>query len=88
MECIKNDFSNMINDLIIKEKNETEKMAKIEEIEYYDNLLKNIENGFTNNNYDTSNLDNGQDEILKTEKVTITLTTVENQKNNTNTNMI
>ena len=87
MECIKNDFSNMINDLIIKEKNETEKMAKIEEIEYYDNLLKNIENGFTNNNYDTSNLDNGQDEILKTEKVTITLTTVENQKNNINTNM-
>ena len=63
-------------------------MAKIEEIEYYDNLLKNIENGFTNNYYDTSNLDNGQDEILKTEKVTITLTTVENQKNNTNTNMI
>ena len=87
MECIKNDFSNMINDLIIKEKNETEKMAKIEEIEYYDNLLKNIENGFTNNYYDTSNLDNGQDEILKTEKVTITLTTVENQKNNINTNM-
>ena len=48
----------MINDLIIKEKNETEKMAKIEEIEFYDNLLKNIENEFTNNYYDTSNLDN------------------------------
>ena len=63
-------------------------MAKIEEIEYYDNLLKNIDNGFTNNYYDISNLDNGQDEILKTEKVTITLTTAENQKNNTNINMI
>jgi len=32
-------------------------------------------------------LDNGEDEIAKTEKVIITFTTTENQKNNINNNM-
>ena len=32
-------------------------------------------------------MDNGEDEIAKTEKVIITFTTTENQKNNINNNM-
>ena len=86
MECIKNDIKNIIEDLIINEKNETEKMSKEEEIEYYDNLIKIIEKGFTEN-YDTSKLEEGQDEVIKTEKMTVTFTTIDNQKSNINNNI-
>ena len=61
-------------------------MSKQEEIEYYDNVIKIIEKGFTEN-YDTSKLDIGQDEVIKREKMTVTFTTIENQKNNINNNM-
>ena len=54
---------------------------------YYDNILKTVESGFTSINYDTSNLEKGNDESLKTEKVIITFTTSENQKNNIKNNM-
>ena len=50
-------------------------------------MLKIIENEFTSAIYNTSNIDNGQDEIIKNDKITITLTTSENQKNNINNNM-
>ena len=45
-----------------------------------------IEESFTDN-YNTSKLDNGEDEIIKTEKMTVTFTTTENQKKNKNNNM-
>ena len=48
-ECIKNDINTIIADLII---NETEKMPREEEIEYYDNLIKAIEQTFTSENFD------------------------------------
>jgi len=80
-ECIKNDIKNIIADYI-NERNNTEK----HDIEYYDNILDLIENTFTDN-YDTSKLDNGEDEIIKTDKMVVTLTTVENQKNNINENI-
>ena len=35
----------------------------------------------------TSNLDKGEDEIIEAGKVTISFTTAQNQKNNSNTNM-
>ena len=77
----------LIND-IIKYENETKERTKEEEIEYYDEIIKNIDSIFISENYNTSNLENGQDEIIKTEKMTITLTTTSNQKNNnTNNNM-
>ena len=44
-----------------------------------------IEDEFTEN-YDTSKIDNGEDEVIKTEKITVTFTTSENQKNNINNN--
>ena len=62
------------------------KNTGINEIEYYDNILKLIENIFKEN-YDTSILDKGQDENIKTDKITITFSTVQNQKNNLKQNI-
>ena len=86
MECIKNDIKNIIENIVENKKNETEKMSKEEEIEYYDNLIEKIEKGFRED-YDTTNLDNGQDEVINTEKMTVTFTTPQNQRNNINNNM-
>ena len=86
MECYKNDIKNILENSKINDKNETEKMSKDEEIEYYDNLIDTIEKGFTNN-YDTKKIDEGKDEIIKTDKITVTFTTSENQRNNKNNNM-
>ena len=41
----------------------------------------------TSEDYDTSNLENGEDDIFQDEKMTITLTTTDNQKNNSNNNV-
>ena len=57
-------------------------MSREEEIEYYDNLIKTIEQSFASQNYDTTKLDNGHNEIIKTEKITLTLTTSKNEKSN------
>ena len=87
IECIQcADIDNLINDILKNEKNLTEK-SKEEEIKFYDNILKNIEESFTSENFDTSNIDNGEDKVLKTDKLTITFTTSDNQKNNINKNM-
>ena len=45
-------------------------MSKEEEIEYYNNLIKIVEKTLTEN-FDTSKLDKGQDEVIKTEKLII-----------------
>ena len=42
---------------------------------------------FTSKDFDTSNIDKGKDEIIENEKVKISLTTVQNQKNNVNYNI-
>ena len=52
-----------------------------------DKKMESIENSFTDENYNTSNLENGQNEVIKDEKFTITLTTTENQKANKDSNM-
>ena len=62
------------------------KTAK-EEIEYYDKFIQKIEDIFTSTNFNTTKLDEGEDEIYEKEKVTITLTTSKNQKNNLNDNL-
>ena len=84
-ECVKYDLLKELEDLKINVINVTEKMSKVEEIEYYDNLKKAIEKEFIEN-YDIEKLNSG-DEVIKTEKMTITFTTVENQKNNINKNV-
>ena len=86
-ECTKYNLNNMIQNMLKTERNETEKISKEEEIKFNDNILKSIEEGFISENYDTSNLDKGEDEIIKTEKMTITFTTSQNQKDNKNNNM-
>ena len=87
LECIEYvDLQNLMKGILNKEINKTEK-SREEEIEYYDNILTSIESGFTSENYDTSNIDNGKDEVIKTEKLIITFTTSQNQKNNINNNM-
>ena len=89
-QCIKNDIKNIIQEIIRfekNEKNETNEKDVEEEIKYYDKIIKQIEEIFTSENYDTSNLDNGKDESIETEKMTITFTTTKNQKNNVNNNI-
>ena len=54
--------------------------GEVKGLMYYDNILQNIENKFTSDDYDTSNIDGGQDEIITNGKITTTLTTSENQK--------
>ena len=96
-ECVKNTF-NKIDDLIFHvsakyKNNETiEDNNKAEEIEtnYYNEIITNIESIITDNNFDTSNLDEGEEKIIIKEKMTITLTTTNTEKNNlinTNYNM-
>ena len=80
------EIKSIIKDLLKYEKNETvikdKEKAKEEEIKYYDTILENIETGFTSEDYDTSNLDKGEDEVIETEKMTVTFTTTDNQKKN------
>ena len=51
-----------------------------EEVKVQDILLENFEVGFTSEDYDTSNLDKGEDEVFENEKMKITLTTTRYQK--------
>ena len=52
--------------------------------QYYDKILETIENYFSFEIYDTSNIDKGIEDIIPIDKMHIILTTSENQKNNTN----
>ena len=72
---------------IIKYENNTKEMTKEEETEFYDNIVSNVEDILTSENFNTSSLDGGEDQVIQTEKMTITLTTSQNQKNNTNNNI-
>ena len=56
----------------------------MKEEELYNKIMENIENIFINS-YDTANLDEDEEQIITTGKLTITLTTT-NNKNNNNTN--
>ena len=70
------EIKDMIKDLLGKD-NESEDI-------YYDNILKKVELSLTSENYDPIKLDNGQDEIIELDKMKITLSTLENQKNISN----
>ena len=68
-------------------KNETKEITKEQEVEYYDTILEAIEKIYTSNNYNITDLDYGKEEVIKTKKLIIRLTTLENQKKNINDNM-
>ena len=57
------------NQILNYEKNEKGKLTKEEKIKYYDEILENIETLFTSEVYNTSGVDSGKDEIIKTEKL-------------------
>ena len=59
-----------------------EESTKTEDI-----ILKNSEISFISEEYNTSNLDNGNEEIIKNGKMIITLTTIETQKYNYDNNI-
>ena len=79
-KCIKD-----IND-IIKNINKNDNSIN-EEIKYYDQILKNIEDIFTSNDFDTFDIDKGEDQVIEAEKIKITLTSTQNQKDNINKKM-
>ena len=81
------DINNIIENLLNFQKNETKEINKEEEIKAYDKIMQNVEDIFTSENYDTPNLDKGEDQVITTEKMTITLSTTQNQINNKNNNM-
>ena len=51
------------------------------EIEHYNQMIQNMESIITGENFDTSMLDKGEEKILKTDKMQITLTTTQSEKN-------
>ena len=80
-ECVNNCT---ITDIISKTcviKYETKKNEE-ENLKAQKTILENIENSIISGNYNTSNLDEGQDDIIKIDKISITLSTIENQKKN------
>ena len=81
------DIENLIQDILKYEKNGTRKKEREEEIEYYDKIIENIESIFTSPTFETHNIDKGEDQVIETEKMTITLSTIKNQKNNLNSNV-
>ena len=84
--CSPNDIIELKNDLKIK-KDENEINSKEEEIQYFDDVLKLIGDTFTSENYILKDIDKGNDEIIKNEKMNVTFTTSQNQKNNINSDL-
>ena len=80
-ECVENcDYKEIKNkSCILNYKNYNTEDNKTEKI--YDDLLKNVEDEFTSDDYDTTNLENGNYDIIELDKIKITLTTTQNQKN-------
>ena len=64
--------------------NKEDENEKNLEIKIYDTFLEDIETYFISENYNTTNLENGNDESFELGKIKITLTTSENQYNNQN----
>ena len=82
-------YNNCQIDLILKgdcklnfEENKNNKNK--ESTKAQDIMLRNVEFSFISDEYDTSNLDGGNEEIIKDEIMQITLTTTEKQKDNYN----
>ena len=65
LKCVKNcDFNEMLQKICIIKYLTNEKKEKEEEIKVQDIILETIEEGFISDNYDTSNLEKGKDEII------------------------
>ena len=56
----------------------------INEVNSYDEFLRQVEKNITSENYDLSNIDSGEDEYKKYKNLQITITTTDNQRKNIN----
>ena len=61
--------------------------AKQEEIYSYNKILEKIEESLTSKNYNTSDLDEGEEQCIKFNKMKISFSTTEKQKSNINKNI-
>ena len=84
-ECVKNcPIKNIIEkSCIINNDNYTKEEKEETEI-IYDIMLDNIEIGFTSKDYNFSYLEQGNNDIIEFGKMTVTLSTIQNQKNGKN----
>ena len=57
-------------------------MIKEEEINRYNKILEKVESIFISDNYDLTNIDREEDQVIRANKIIITFTNTENQKNN------
>ena len=81
-------YNNEIEEKSDENNNEVnEEQKKAQEIKMNNKILENLEKGFTSEKYDTSNVENGKDDIFETKTMIITLTTTENQKNQNSENV-
>ena len=89
-ECISGDIKhieNILEDILNYKTNETQEIKEEEEINNYNKIIEIIDSIFTSGSYDLLNIEKGEERTINTEKMTITLTTSENQKNNRYNNM-
>ena len=88
-EFITTDNENTIQKIqeVLNDKNKIAFKDQAEESKYYDSILERIESNLISENYNTSKLDKGQDEIIKDEKIVVTLSTTKNQYNYSNSNL-
>ena len=56
-------------------------------MKYYDNILNSVEDFFTSLKFVTTNIDQGNDEFIRFEKMMVTFTTSQNKKKNINNKM-
>ena len=78
-ECIKNNYNYILKEI--------SKIEKSNEIEYFYKIIEIMDIYLNYENYNTSNIDNGKDEVIEKGKIIITFTTAQNQKNNNNKNI-
>ena len=57
------------------------------EVDISNKMLNNIENDITGDNFNTSNIESGENKVIQKEKLTVTITTTDNQKSNKDSNM-
>ena len=74
-------YEESLQNILNENKEKIMEIKKALEIKAYDKILENFEKGFTSENFDISELENGNDVVTKAEKMIITLTTTDNQKN-------
>ena len=86
-ECIKNCPISQIKQKLCILKYKSNNQNNEEKEKMQDIILKNFEEGFTSEDYDTTDLDEGEDEVFEIDNVKITFTTTNNQKNNIGNNI-